>query len=112
MKIFKKIVLGFVVVMTILGMVAFYFPIRNIPQQAAPVQSEDSQPASVIQTVPTSTISVSNISVSSTPNPDSKAIIKNMSGFSDLGQESDLINNIGSSASGNSADDILKELNK
>lgn len=108
MKVYKKIVVGFIVVVTILGLVAFYFPVRNIPQPSqTSSEPTENYSASLNQTSPTST---SSDSVNQTSTPD-KASYNDLSGFSDLSQESNLVKGIGTGSSSN-IDDVFKDLNK
>lgn len=95
-------------VMIILGLVAFYFPVRNTPQAPTSSETDENYSASLSQIASTSTVPVS---ASSTSVP-GKADFKDMSGFFGLGQENDLVNQIGSSNSSSAIDDIFNGLNR
>lgn len=112
MKIYKKIFIGFIVVVTILGLVAFSFPVQNLPKprpQSSSFETEENYAASL---APVSPASTSTTSTSSTPKS-AETSFEEMFGFSDLGKESDLVGKMGAgSSTGNAIDDIFKELNQ
>ncbi|MEK7574411.1 MAG: hypothetical protein AAB514_02700 [Patescibacteria group bacterium] len=112
MKIYKKIFIGFIVVVTILGLVAFSFPVQNLPKprpQSSSFETEENYAASL---APVSPASTSTTSTSSTPKS-AETSFEEMFGFSDLGKESDLVGKMGTgSSTGNAIDDIFKELNQ
>ena len=109
MKIYKKIIVGFIVAVTILGLVAFYFPIRNNPQPSqTSSEPDENYSASLSPVSPTSTPLVSTSSTSTSE----KASFEDMSGFSDLSQESDLVKKIGANSSSSDIDDVFKDLNQ
>lgn len=107
MKAYKKIVVGFIVFVTILGVVAFYFPVRNIQPTQTSSEPTENYSASLNPASPTST---SSDSVNQTSTPD-KAKFEDMSGFSDLSQESNSLNT-GADGSSSNIDDIFKDLNQ
>ncbi len=112
MKIYKKIFIGFIVVVTILGLVAFSFPVQNLPKprpQSSSFETEENYAASL---APVSPASTSTTSTSSTPKS-AETSFEEMFGFSDLGKESDLVGKMGTgSSTGNAIDEIFKELNQ
>ena len=115
MKIYKKIFIGFVVVVTIFGLVAFSFPVGNFskprPQNSSP-EIEKNSAASLAPVAPVSTSSTSPATTSSVPNSWG-ASFEEMFGFSDLNKESDLLGKTGTgSSTGNAIDEIFKELNQ
>ena len=110
MKIYKKIFTAIIVAITILGLVAFYAPIRNIrPKVSSPTVSKDlsaslNNPAS--QTPTSTAIASSSKPASSIPSFD------DMSGFSGLNQENDLFKGKEASSSGDEIEKNFKELNQ
>ncbi len=112
MKIYKKIILGFIVVIIILGMVAFYSPVRNIPQsQPAPESEENSSASLNANIIPASSTPLDSDSQASTSSASEKSSFKDLSGFSDLSQESDLLKEMGGGSATSTVDDIFNELN-
>jgi hypothetical protein len=108
MKAYKKIVVGFIVFVTILGVVAFYFPVRNIQPTQTSSEPTENYSASLNPVSPTST---SSNSINQTSTPD-KAKFEDMSGFSDLNQESNSLKDLGTEGSSGSIDDVFKDLNQ
>ena len=115
MKIYKKIFTGFIVVVTILGLVSFSFPVQNLPKprpQSSSFETEENYAASLAPVSPASTSTTSTTSTSSTPKS-AETSFEEMFGFSDLGKESDLVGKMGTgSSTDNAIDDIFKELNQ
>ncbi|MEK7624441.1 MAG: hypothetical protein AAB404_01810 [Patescibacteria group bacterium] len=112
MKIYKKIFIIFIVIVTVLGLVAFSFPARDFskPQsQNSPLKTEENFVASINPVSPASTSTAATSSVLNS----AKTSFEEMFGFSDLGQESDLVGKMGTgdSATG-SIDKIFEELNQ
>lgn len=107
MKIYKKIFIGFIVIVTIFGLVAFSFPVRNFskpqPQSSSP-KIEENYAASPAPVAPAP--------ASSTSTSEKKASFKEMSGFSDLNKESNFLKEMGTNGNASSVEDIFKELNQ
>ena len=115
MKIYKKIFIGFVVVITVFGLVAFSFPVGNFskpqPRSSSP-EIEENRAASLAPVAPVSTSSTSPAATSSVSNSGGTSF-EEMFGFSDLNKESDLLGKTGiGSSTGNAIDEIFKELNQ
>ncbi len=111
MKIYKKIILGFIVAITILGMIAFYSPVQNISQpQPAPESKENSSASLDTDVIPASSTSPDSANQTPTSSASEKSSFKDLSGFSDLSQESDLLKEMGTSSDTSAVDDIFNEL--
>ncbi|MDP3052752.1 MAG: hypothetical protein Q8N22_02220 [bacterium] len=108
MKIYKKIILGFIVVIIILGLVAFYSPIQNVSQPQPAPEPEENSSASLDALPASSTTPDSNsINQVSTSSASEKSNFEDMSGFSDLDQESDSLKEMGTSSDTSIVDDFL-----
>lgn len=109
MKIYKKIILGFIVVITILGMVAFYSPVQNIRQSLPAPEPKENSPdllnAGSVNSTPSDSANQTPTSSAS-----EKSSFKDLSGFSDLSEESDLLKEMGTSSAASAVDDIFNEL--
>lgn len=89
---------------TIISLVAFYAPIRNIP--ATTPAPEVSENLSALVSTPVST---------STPTstlPKNSPSLKEMPGFSDLNQESDWLEDLGNSTSAEELNKAFEEINQ
>jgi len=108
MKIYQKIFTAIIVVITILGLVAFYIPVRNIrPKVSSPTVSEDLSASLNNSGSSTSTSTIATSSESASPAPS----LEEMSGFSGLSQESDLLKELEASSSVEDFEKIFEELN-
>lgn len=104
MKIYKKIFTGIIVAITIIGLVAFYIPVRNIRPKVSPPTIPENLSASLnnpASSISTSTNTTSSLQESPIPS------FEDMSGFFDLGQESDLVEKMSASSSSSTIDDFL-----
>jgi len=111
MKIYKKIFTGVIVAITIIGLVAFYVPVRNIrPEVSSPSAPEDLSASlnNAEPLIPSSANTTSSLQESSTPS------LEEMPGFSGLTQESDLFKELeaSSSAEAGEIEKIFEELNQ
>jgi hypothetical protein len=109
MKSYKKIFTAIIVAITIIGLVAFYVPIRNIrPKVSSPMVSEDLSASlnNLGSSISTSTSATSSEPASLIPS------FKEMSGFSGLNQESDLLEDLEASSSVEEIEKIFEELNQ
>ena len=98
MKAYKKLILIFITAIIILGMVAFYSPVQNVSQPQPEPESQENYSVSLNEVSSTSTASVTE-----------KTSFEDMSGFSDLDQENDLLGEMEGASTG-SVDDIFNEL--
>jgi cytoskeletal protein RodZ len=111
MKIHKKILIGIIVAMTIISMVAFYTPIRNTRTNTPSQSASEEQSSSLVPAVSSTSPAVTGPKPTSTKPAVASSSFEDMSGFSDLNQESDLLKIFGDNVSaGTSTDELNKTI--
>ncbi len=90
-------------------MVAFYSPIRNIPESQPAPESQENYSVS-LNTASTTSTDLIPTGPTPTSSVSEKSSFEDMSGFSDLSQENDLLKEMGATSTTSSVDDIFNEL--
>lgn len=112
MKKYKQIITGFIVIFTILGLLSFYFPGRDFSRKNDSPKNDSSNESSQTSFSDNSeTVNKNDMASSASAGKTAAETVfspEEMTGFNDLGEENELLKNLGIGTSSPDIEEMLK----